>query len=67
DLGDHKGWPRLLHCGCIEGNFGFGFSVIEVKLLMVVNIFNNGGVYGGDRRIPEEIMDLTKMILLRFS
>ncbi|XP_019442507.1 PREDICTED: 2-hydroxyacyl-CoA lyase [Lupinus angustifolius] len=45
----------------VEGDSGFGFSAIEVETLVryqlavVVIVFNNGGVYGGDRRSPEEI------------
>ncbi|KAL9316431.1 hypothetical protein ACSQ67_017432 [Phaseolus vulgaris] len=45
----------------VEGDSGFGFSAIEVETLVryqlpvVVIVFNNGGVYGGDRRRPEEI------------
>ncbi|KAL5743378.1 hypothetical protein ACOSQ2_026494 [Xanthoceras sorbifolium] len=45
----------------VEGDSGFGFSAIEVETLVryqlpvVVIVFNNGGVYGGDRRTPEEI------------
>jgi 2-hydroxyacyl-CoA lyase 1 len=45
----------------VEGDSGFGFSAMEVETLVryqfpvVVIVFNNGGVYGGDRRIPEEI------------
>ncbi|XP_002528060.2 2-hydroxyacyl-CoA lyase [Ricinus communis] len=45
----------------VEGDSGFGFSAMEVetlvryKLPVVVIVFNNGGVYGGDRRSPEEI------------
>ncbi|PIA33478.1 hypothetical protein AQUCO_04100127v1 [Aquilegia coerulea] len=45
----------------VEGDSGFGFSAMEVetlvryKLAVVVIVFNNGGVYGGDRRNPEEI------------
>lgn len=45
----------------VEGDSGFGFSGLEVetlvryKLPVVVIIFNNGGVYGGDRRIAEDI------------
>uniref|UniRef100_A0A0D6QTL0 2-hydroxyacyl-CoA lyase n=1 Tax=Araucaria cunninghamii TaxID=56994 RepID=A0A0D6QTL0_ARACU len=45
----------------VEGDSGFGFSGLEVetlvryKLPVVVIIFNNGGVYGGDRRSPEDI------------
>jgi len=45
----------------VEGDSGFGFSGLEVetlvryKLPVVVIIFNNGGVYGGDRRIEEDI------------
>ncbi|KAF5188302.1 2-hydroxyacyl-CoA lyase [Thalictrum thalictroides] len=45
----------------VEGDSGFGFSAMEVetlvryKLPVVVIVFNNGGVYGGDRRNPEEI------------
>ncbi|XLU69544.1 hypothetical protein S245_028597, partial [Arachis hypogaea] len=44
-----------------KGDFRFEFSAIEVKTLvqyqlsMVVIVFNNGGVYGGDRRIPKEM------------
>jgi 2-hydroxyacyl-CoA lyase 1 len=44
----------------VEGDSGFGFSGLEVetlvryKLPVVVIIFNNGGVYGGDRRPPED-------------
>lgn len=46
----------------VEGDSGFGFSGLEVetlvryKLPVVVIIFNNGGVYGGDRRPPEDIV-----------
>ncbi|KAL8161818.1 hypothetical protein V2J09_013307 [Rumex salicifolius] len=45
----------------VEGDSGFGFSAIEVETLVryqlavVIIVFNNGGVYGGDRRSPEEI------------
>ncbi|XP_061337364.1 2-hydroxyacyl-CoA lyase [Gastrolobium bilobum] len=45
----------------VEGDSGFTFSAIEVETLVryqlpvVVIVFNNGGVYGGDRRGPEEI------------
>ncbi|GAY43832.1 2-hydroxyacyl-CoA lyase [Citrus sinensis] len=45
----------------VEGDSGFGFSAVEVETLVryqlpvVVIVFNNGGVYGGDRRNPEEI------------
>ncbi|XP_065848519.1 2-hydroxyacyl-CoA lyase [Euphorbia lathyris] len=45
----------------VEGDSGFGFSAMEVetlvryKLPVIVIVFNNGGVYGGDRRSPEEI------------
>ncbi|KAK7266720.1 hypothetical protein RIF29_19371 [Crotalaria pallida] len=45
----------------VEGDSGFGFSAIEVETLVryqlpvVVIVFNNGGVYGGDRRSTEEI------------
>ncbi|XP_010279424.1 PREDICTED: 2-hydroxyacyl-CoA lyase [Nelumbo nucifera] len=45
----------------VEGDSGFGFSAMEVEtvvryqLPVVVVVFNNGGVYGGDRRNPEEI------------
>ncbi|CAA7402177.1 unnamed protein product [Spirodela intermedia] len=45
----------------VEGDSGFGFSAIEVETLVryqlpvVVIVFNNGGVYGGDRRNPEEV------------
>ncbi|XP_057482300.1 2-hydroxyacyl-CoA lyase [Actinidia eriantha] len=45
----------------VEGDSGFGFSAMEVETLVryelpvVVIVFNNGGVYGGDRRDPEEI------------
>lgn len=45
----------------VEGDSGFGFSAMEVESLVryqlpvVVIVFNNGGVYGGDRRTPEEI------------
>ncbi|KAF5749972.1 hypothetical protein HS088_TW03G00300 [Tripterygium wilfordii] len=45
----------------VEGDSGFGFSAMEVETLVryqlpvVVIVFNNGGVYGGDRRSPEEI------------
>ncbi|KAG9449029.1 hypothetical protein H6P81_008994 [Aristolochia fimbriata] len=46
----------------VEGDSGFGFSAIEVETLVryqlpvVVIVFNNGGVYGGDRRNPDEIV-----------
>ncbi|KAJ0989132.1 hypothetical protein J5N97_007488 [Dioscorea zingiberensis] len=45
----------------VEGDSGFGFSAIEVETLVryqlpvIVIVFNNGGVYGGDRRQPDEI------------
>ncbi|KAK6927906.1 Thiamine pyrophosphate enzyme, central domain [Dillenia turbinata] len=45
----------------VEGDSGFGFSAMEVEtvvryqLPVVVIVFNNSGVYGGDRRSPEEI------------
>lgn len=45
----------------VEGDSGFGFSAMEVETLVryqlpvVIIVFNNGGVYGGDRRSPEEI------------
>ncbi|KAE9612787.1 hypothetical protein Lal_00005883 [Lupinus albus] len=45
----------------VEGDSGFGFSAIEVETLVryqlavVVIVFNNGGVYGGDRRSLDEI------------
>ncbi|KAF5798729.1 putative indole-3-pyruvate decarboxylase, Entero, DHS-like NAD/FAD-binding domain superfamily [Helianthus annuus] len=45
----------------MEGDSGFGFSAMEVETLVryqlpvVVIVFNNGGVYGGDRRNPEDI------------
>ncbi|KAJ3685206.1 hypothetical protein LUZ61_014370 [Rhynchospora tenuis] len=45
----------------VEGDSGFGFSAMEVETLVryqlpvVVIVFNNGGVYGGDRRTPEEV------------
>lgn len=45
----------------VEGDSGFGFSAMEVETLVryqlpvVVIVFNNGGVYGGDRRNLEEI------------
>ncbi|CAA6665440.1 unnamed protein product [Spirodela intermedia] len=45
----------------VEGDSGFGFSAMEVETLVryqlpvVVIVFNNGGVYGGDRRNPEEV------------
>ncbi|CAI8594578.1 unnamed protein product [Vicia faba] len=45
----------------VEGDSGYGFSAMEVETLVryqlavVVIVFNNGGVYGGDRRSPEEI------------
>ncbi|KAJ0042970.1 hypothetical protein Pint_18694 [Pistacia integerrima] len=51
----------------VEGDSGFTFSAIEVEnsstdqhwygisCPVVVIVFNNGGVYGGDRRNPEEI------------
>ncbi|KAL3640409.1 hypothetical protein CASFOL_015377 [Castilleja foliolosa] len=45
----------------VEGDSGFGFSAMEVETLVryqlpvVIIVFNNGGVYGGDRRNPEEI------------
>ncbi|KAL3813283.1 hypothetical protein ACJIZ3_014551 [Penstemon smallii] len=45
----------------VEGDSGFGFSGMEVETLVryqlpvVVIVFNNGGVYGGDRRNSEEI------------
>ncbi|CAN6445867.1 unnamed protein product [Victoria cruziana] len=45
----------------VEGDSGFGFSGMEVEtvvryqLPVVVIVFNNGGVYGGDRRNPEDI------------
>ncbi|KAM1061015.1 hypothetical protein PS2_025314 [Malus domestica] len=45
----------------VEGDSGFGFSAMEVETLVryqlpvVVIVFNNGGVYGGDRRSLDEI------------
>ncbi|XP_020098916.1 2-hydroxyacyl-CoA lyase-like [Ananas comosus] len=45
----------------VEGDSGFGFSAMEVETLVryqlpvVVIVFNNGGVYGGDRRSSDEI------------
>ncbi|XP_030461189.2 2-hydroxyacyl-CoA lyase [Syzygium oleosum] len=45
----------------VEGDSGFGFSAMEVETLVryqlpvIVIVFNNGGVYGGDRRTSEEI------------
>ncbi|KAG0499135.1 hypothetical protein HPP92_003448 [Vanilla planifolia] len=45
----------------VEGDSGFGFSAMEVETLVryqlpvIVIVFNNGGVYGGDRRNPDEI------------
>lgn len=45
----------------VEGDSGFGFSAMEVEtvvryqLPVIVIVFNNNGVYGGDRRSPEEI------------
>lgn len=45
----------------VEGDSGFGFSAMEVEtvvryqLPVIVIVFNNGGVYGGDRRNPDEI------------
>ncbi|XP_052205269.1 2-hydroxyacyl-CoA lyase [Diospyros lotus] len=50
----------------VEGDSGFGFSAMEVetlvryKLPVVIIVFNNGGVYGGDRRSSEEITGLYK-------
>lgn len=44
----------------VEGDSGYGFSAMEVETLVryqlpvVVIVFNNGGVYGGDRRSAEE-------------
>ncbi|XP_057951254.1 2-hydroxyacyl-CoA lyase [Malania oleifera] len=46
----------------VEGDSGFGFSAMEVETLVryqlpvVVIVFNNGGVYGGDRRRAQEIV-----------
>uniref|UniRef100_J3L0B3 2-hydroxyacyl-CoA lyase n=2 Tax=Oryza brachyantha TaxID=4533 RepID=J3L0B3_ORYBR len=45
----------------VEGDSGFGFSAMEVETLVryqlpvVAIVFNNNGVYGGDRRSPDEI------------
>ncbi|KQK03262.1 2-hydroxyacyl-CoA lyase [Brachypodium distachyon] len=45
----------------VEGDSGFGFSAMEVETLVryqlpvVVIVFNNNGVYGGDRRSPDEL------------
>ncbi|KMZ62459.1 Oxalyl-CoA decarboxylase [Zostera marina] len=45
----------------VEGDSGFGFSAMEIETLVrydlpvIVIVFNNGGVYGGDRRKPDEI------------
>ncbi|XP_024541758.1 2-hydroxyacyl-CoA lyase isoform X1 [Selaginella moellendorffii] len=44
----------------VEGDSGFGFSgfeletIVRYNLPIVVIIFNNDGVYGGDRRTPED-------------
>ncbi|KAI4321271.1 hypothetical protein MLD38_034670 [Melastoma candidum] len=58
----------------VEGDSGFGFSAMEVETLVryqlpvAVIVFNNGGVYGGDRRNPEEIsgglIRMTQLLLL---
>ncbi|KAI5077879.1 hypothetical protein GOP47_0007703 [Adiantum capillus-veneris] len=45
----------------VEGDSAFGFSGLEVETIVrygfpiIVIVFNNGGVYGGDRRNPEDI------------
>ncbi|CAO2175174.1 unnamed protein product [Urochloa humidicola] len=45
----------------VEGDSGYGFSAMEVETLVryqlpvIVIVFNNNGVYGGDRRSPDEI------------
>ncbi|KAK3160916.1 hypothetical protein QOZ80_1BG0068090 [Eleusine coracana subsp. coracana] len=50
----------------VEGDSGFGFSAMEVETLVryqlpvVIIVFNNNGVYGGDRRSPDEITGLYK-------
>ncbi|QHO33143.1 2-hydroxyacyl-CoA lyase [Arachis hypogaea] len=60
EAGSNNGVRRCKHHG-FKGDFRFEFSAIEVKTLvqyqlsMVVIVFNNGGVYGGDRRIPKEM------------
>ncbi|KAH7299167.1 hypothetical protein KP509_25G075700 [Ceratopteris richardii] len=45
----------------VEGDSAFGFSGLEVETIarygfpIVIFVFNNGGVYGGDRRSPDDI------------
>lgn len=34
---------------------GFEQTLVRYQLAVVVIVFNNGGVYGGDRRTPQEI------------
>ena len=47
------------HVVAVEGDSAFGFSGMEVetmcryKLPITVVVFNNGGIYGGDRRTDE--------------
>ncbi|KAF9598651.1 hypothetical protein IFM89_029901 [Coptis chinensis] len=52
----------VVHMALLYEAIRFGFSAMEVETLvryqlsMVVIVFNNGGVYGGDRRNPQEII-----------
>ncbi|MCO5553953.1 hypothetical protein L7F22_007479 [Adiantum nelumboides] len=45
----------------VEGDSAFGFSGLEVETIVryelpiIIIVFNNGGVYGGDRRNPEDV------------
>ncbi|RYQ87345.1 2-hydroxyacyl-CoA lyase-like [Arachis ipaensis] len=39
----------------LKGILDSDLTLVQYRLPMVVIVFNNGGVYGGDRRIPKEI------------